>query len=471
MKGLVALACLAGCDPGDSSKNTDEQSDEARADEPTRPEPEPEPELDPEPEPTATSPDEPPVAHVPDGLAELAAYPSTPAPVRVEPAEAGDGHLPESPTDAIDPDTGTFMEHPQPFGWSAKGDEFGMCWAIGTECRTCAFAKPNGAADVMNEHNEGPGDEECDAAKTKELDVRLAAGGFGKKKAPTWRYGKEVVVTWKTSSRGEPPVLEIGARVDGAERTAKLLELTSAEPATDFFPEVIVLDPGQRHFALVTHAWEGEHSDTFSIQFVQADRVAAKAYRAAGFAGLEAKSYDDAAKHFGSMTAVDGADWKGPFNMACALSLGGKKDQARLALEEAFVRGGDFAKNKAKKDKDLDNVRGEAWFAELLEKKFKPPVTAAALESKVVRREVRPIQKREALTELKKTGVPACDRILELWDCGFAEQPADPPNLREEVYERFFELVETEGPKVAGESCAAAVEPMTEFFKEEYGCE
>lgn len=81
----------------------------------------------------------------------------------------------------------------------------------------------------------------------------------------------------------------------------------------------------------------------------------------------KAKRYPEAARGFAVLAMAQRMPWKDAFNLACALSLAGRTDDARIALAEAIDRGGDTVAGKAKKDGDLAALRKEPWFAALVE--------------------------------------------------------------------------------------------------------
>lgn len=58
--------------------------------------------------------------------------------------------------------------------------------------------------------------------------------------------------------------------------------------------------------------------------------------------------------------------WKHPYNAACTAALRNDYGAAQLALVDAFRRGGDAARNKAKRDDDLVGLRTRSWWPELL---------------------------------------------------------------------------------------------------------
>lgn len=80
-----------------------------------------------------------------------------------------------------------------------------------------------------------------------------------------------------------------------------------------------------------------------------------------GWAHYKANEHELAAQLFARVAARDPA-WKHAHNIACALAKAGKPDDARIALAESFRRGGEAAKESAKKDSDLSAVRELPWF-------------------------------------------------------------------------------------------------------------
>ncbi len=273
-----------------------------------------------------------------------------------DPKEAGDGELPQAPEKGIDPDTGTFFNHVDRFGWSADGKSFAMCMQNESECTQCVFVDDTGKEDKL---------EMC-GPKSK-AEARWKAGKY----APgplTWTAGADVTVTWKAYEVAEEdgPDLVIGARADGSDAIAEVSKMHMAQGSDGVaFPELLVLDKTGTRLAVVGHGWMGEGSDEWHVRILGTGWLAAQAYNAAGLKLLREGKEADAAAMFAKATIADPDAWKGPYNAACAWARA-KDAQAEAALAEAVRRGGASVRDKARKDADFDGVRSEAWFTKLV---------------------------------------------------------------------------------------------------------
>ncbi|MFO7566910.1 MAG: hypothetical protein R6X02_29975 [Enhygromyxa sp.] len=90
---------------------------------------------------------------------------------------------------------------------------------------------------------------------------------------------------------------------------------------------------------------------------------------------------------FARAADLDRKAWKHAYNLACVAALDGRVQWARIALGQALVRDRAAVSKRALKDKDLDGVRGEPWFAapssvsvDALKLATADPVAAAAGE-------------------------------------------------------------------------------------------
>ena len=273
-----------------------------------------------------------------------------------DPKEAGDGELPQSPEKGIEPDTGTFMNHVDRFGWSADGKSFAMCMQNESECAQCVFVDETGKQD--NAEICGP--------KSK-AEARWKAGKYATGPL-TWAAGADVTITWKQYEVADDdgPDLVIGVRADGSDAIAEVSRMRMAQGADGVaFPELLVLDKSGSRLAAVGHGWMGEGSDEWQVRIFGTGWLAAEAYNAAGLKLLGDKKDADAAEMFAKATVADPGAWKGPYNAACAWART-KDANAEAALAEAVRRGGDAVRKKARKDTDFDGVRSEAWFTKIV---------------------------------------------------------------------------------------------------------
>jgi predicted esterase len=103
---------------------------------------------------------------------------------------------------------------------------------------------------------------------------------------------------------------------------------------------------------------------------------------------IEAHNAKDYARFLELTTKAHELDPANPthvYNMACGYALTGKKSEALKSLEEA-IRLGFRDLNLMKSDSDLESIRGEQRFAQLIkyaETGEAPPVTAASVQVKV----------------------------------------------------------------------------------------
>ena len=135
--------------------------------------------------------------------------------------------------------------------------------------------------------------------------------------------------------------------------------------APDVHIDAIAPAPDGATIAVLMHSFAGEYTDTHPLELIDAARAGFEAHLAQGLARLKAEDFEGAARHFERASVIDTQAWKGPYNLACARARAGQHDAARAALEQAVARGGDAVRAKMKKDRDLDGVRGEAWFDKL----------------------------------------------------------------------------------------------------------
>ncbi len=56
------------------------------------------------------------------------------------------------------------------------------------------------------------------------------------------------------------------------------------------------------------------------------------------------------------------------YNLACLAALRGQKDEARRWLEASLAAGNLPDRGHLETDKDMDPIRGEAWFADIVKR-------------------------------------------------------------------------------------------------------
>lgn len=275
-----------------------------------------------------------------------------PGPMRFEPADTGDGRLPQGP-DAHRED-GSMLDHVTQFGWSDDASEFLLCWHSGGEFPICRFQVAGGRAETPDTDGE-------DAHAR--VQARIAKAGFTP--GPTrWDYG-ELTITWVADDSAKRVHFGVEFEEQAVEDVVTLnfaSEFPEDEPA--LHAEVVSLSRDGTQLAFVAHGWLGEYSDTFQNSLWSAPGFVAKAYTKLGFRHLQAERFVEASAMFERAAAVQPEAWKHPFNMACARARGTSGD-ARAPLTHAVELGGDAVREKAKTDADLESLRGEAWFVEL----------------------------------------------------------------------------------------------------------
>jgi hypothetical protein len=277
-------------------------------------------------------------------------------PLRVEPKKAGDGELPHAPTKDIEPDTGTFMNHAERFGWSDDGKSFAVCIDSEAECNECIFVDGDGEQDSM---------ELCGPKSPAQ--ARWKAGKYTEGPLK-WPAGAEVTIGWESRDIGsdEGPELIVQAFVDGSGAIAELSKMSLRQgDGASGFPEIMALNADGSRLAVVGHGWMGEGTDEWRVRILGTGWLAAEAYHAAGLELLRAGKAADAAALFAKATVADPGPWKWPYNAACAWARA-KDAKAEGALAEAIGRGGAAVVAKARTDHDFDGVRGEAWFTALV---------------------------------------------------------------------------------------------------------
>ena len=127
---------------------------------------------------------------------------------------------------------------------------------------------------------------------------------------------------------------------------------------------VVSLSPNGEHMAIVAMAQLGLSDEDRKAKVIATKDYAAQVYGGRGFGELKGENYEQAASFFAKAQAISEA-WKYPYNLACARARGGLGG-VEEALREAIERGGGEVEAKARRDADLDAVREQAWFEELI---------------------------------------------------------------------------------------------------------
>jgi tetratricopeptide (TPR) repeat protein len=106
--------------------------------------------------------------------------------------------------------------------------------------------------------------------------------------------------------------------------------------------------------------------DEWTIRATTPDPELAEQYKKAGWTHYRAGEFEAAAKHFALEAGVDPGH-KPAHNLACAAARAGRSEAALLALAESIRRGGDQARELARKDEDLASLRAQPGFEAALE--------------------------------------------------------------------------------------------------------
>lgn len=282
----------------------------------------------------------------------------SPGPITFEPTRAGDGELPASPTKHLDPEVGTFFDHPGVFGWTKDGSSFSYCaTGCADHCGDCFEINLDGTVKESPEQT-------CEAVEALKATLSVPE--------QVWPYGADLRVVWR--ARGRTLELGIEAVDGGAPVWAPAIELAEdfdLDGGGTIYPELAVLSPNARTLAVLAHGWMGDCSDGFELTLVELGPLAAEAYAKAAFGHHKKGARDRAAAEraaelFGKAAQADPRAWKHPFNMACALAKGGAGDEAEAPLRRAIELGGSQLRAKARADGDLASVREEPWFQALV---------------------------------------------------------------------------------------------------------
>jgi hypothetical protein len=321
--------------------------------------------------PAATSDPDPRAA---EALALPAASEPTPGPFVVR-IDKGKIQPPSKPY-PVEPHDESMQDHVWTAGWTEDGSAFAYC-RTDTECDLCTFVGLDGR-ETERLQTGGLCDKKAGKVfKRKAFEAALAERKVAVRDVD-WQHGSLVVTerhtTGKPDSFGERrATVEIGAapqsstapgvtawQADGCARD-KEGEHCFVEAHAD----VVAPSPDGQHVAVLAHMWAGEWSDTFALEIIPAGRLAAAGYNRAGLDALAAGRLEEAADAFVAATHADPEAWKGPYNLACAYARVSDA-RAQVALRTAVERGGAAVRKKAGTDEDLDAVRDEAWFSELV---------------------------------------------------------------------------------------------------------
>lgn len=271
------------------------------------------------------------------------------------------------------------QEHPWALGWTEDGAAFAYCTIVsGESCKLCTYTGRDGTTERLLSG------QQCDADRTeKKVTAKLLKARLVERKVEVrdgvWAFGGDLVVTSREvtgapDSDGEPrAVLKIGAaRRDGAAEGDSYAAdaCTRDKSGTTCFREAhadaVVASPDGALVAVVGHMWAGEWSDTFTVAILPAGQLAAEVFNRQGLAALARRDFERAAEAFLAAMHADAAAWKGPYNLACAYAGAGDA-RVQPALRAALERGGEAVRKRAATDRDLDGVRGQAWFAAVMQ--------------------------------------------------------------------------------------------------------
>jgi hypothetical protein len=269
------------------------------------------------------------------------------------------------------------QDHAWAFGWTADSGAFAHCTIVsGEDCKHCTYTRPDGAREQLRSGKQCT-EKGVTMVTKKDLKQRLVDRGVAVRDGE-WAHGGAVLVTTREvmgapDSDGEArAILKVGAaRRDGSgeadayEEAACTRDKGQTSCFTVAHAEAILLSPDGATVAILGHMWEGEYSDTFSLGFIPAGRLAAAAYNQQGLAALARNDLPAAADAFLAAMHADPTAWKGPYNLACAHARAADP-RARPALQAALDRAPDPVRKRAATDKDLDSVRTQPWFTAML---------------------------------------------------------------------------------------------------------
>lgn len=272
------------------------------------------------------------------------------------------------------------QDHLWAAGWTADGAAFAYCTIVsGEDCKLCTYINSSdGSSEKLLSGRACAADKTETKVSSKALKARLVERGVEVRDG-TWPYGGDLVVTARevmgaADASGEArAIFKLGAaRRDGAaegevyEADACTRDKSGgAECFREAHAEVVAPSPDGTAIAVVGHMWAGEWSDTFVVKILPAGQLAAEVFNKQGLAALGRKDFKSAAEAFVATMYADTRAWKGPYNLACAYA-GMGDPRAQAALQAAIDRGGEAVRKRAAGDKDLDAVRGQAWFTAML---------------------------------------------------------------------------------------------------------
>ncbi len=253
------------------------------------------------------------------------------------------------------------MDHIERAGWTPDSKRFGYCYDEGgSGCYRCRLRttgdEPADVVDLSdcNKDEPVPGRRRRVRAQVKKL-------GFPTE-GRTWLHGGELELSWRGSGRR----VAGGVRRRGDRRGYYPGALRfKATDVGSVHLEAMKVSPDGKWLAMVAHTFQGEYSDTYPVVLIPTSKLAAGAYNTAGFLRHKAGKHAEAATLFLKATAADPDHPLALHNLACAWAKAGDA-RVRTALARAIGQAGDDARDKARRDKDLDTVRREPWFEELV---------------------------------------------------------------------------------------------------------
>ncbi len=173
-------------------------------------------------------------------------------------------------------------------------------------------------------------------------------------------------------SQGSVPADDKAAAIEAMKRGLSWISKGDNDKAMKEFDEAIRLDPKQApHFVMRSAAWSTKKEYDKAIkdldEAIRLDPKSVVAFYNRGDAWKQKKEYDKAVKDLDEVIRLNPKFLSAHYNKACCLALQGKADPALDALEKALEIGyPNFGHIKT--DADLNSIRKNERFVELLEK-------------------------------------------------------------------------------------------------------
>jgi hypothetical protein len=278
------------------------------------------------------------------------------------------------------------------FGWSRDGALFGYCAEGGgadVPRVQCDLVRRDGSVDARSSYDAAGFHV---AAKKAEIERFIREERFAVIKldrepdkvlppalSGAWAFTdielsvmRVAATESKTDPSGfsAPAIVRVGGVVAGEPAVHPVTLESEGKLASVAVPHFAVLNgmalsPDGAEIGMVGHFFACEYCDSFAVRRMTVGALAAVIYNDAGFARHKKKDWARAAELFAKAAFADPQAKLPPYNLACALARKGDA-RAAAALEVAIARGGEAARDRAKKDPDFEAVRAAPWFTALV---------------------------------------------------------------------------------------------------------